>query len=177
MRPFFMCHAQNDEHSNSAPAGVFGIQGSQKLGQSPPPAKSFPHIETAGIEHAFVRHRGRVLKHARDPSGFNPIHTRLPPPPAPCGQTIAFKASAPNNPTTQRVMHPPHRQTHHLQEPSEERLKDPSHTARRTWLPPPPSPCGHTLADGVSAPNISTSQRDQHPPTHKTHHLQTDPCK
>ena len=25
-------------------------------------------------------------------------------------------------------------------EPSEERLKDPSHTARRTWLPPPPSP-------------------------------------
>ena len=27
---------QNDAHSNSAPAGVFGIQGSQKLGQSSP---------------------------------------------------------------------------------------------------------------------------------------------
>ena len=62
-------------------------------------------------------------------------------------------------------------------EPAQERLKDPSHTARRTWLSPPTSHCDSTMAWWVSAPSISTTERAKHPPTHKTHHLQRDPCK
>ena len=61
-------------------------------------------------------------------------------------------------------------------EPSEERLKDPSHTARRTWLPPPSSSCDSTMAFWALAPNYSTTQRAQPPPAHKPHHLQREPC-
>jgi hypothetical protein len=82
---------------------------------------------------------------------------------------------APVNHTTP-ALRPSGRQNPHAV-PPKTALKIPQHPARSTRLPPPTPPCDTTASIHGSAPSISTSQRDQRPPTHKTHHLQRDPCK
>ena len=41
MRPLFMCHAENDAHSNSAPAGVLWDARQPEIGAELPAAKPF----------------------------------------------------------------------------------------------------------------------------------------